>query len=35
MQLNGIDFETNFKHYPDEKGYFGKYGGAYVSDDLK
>ena len=35
MKLNGVDFETYFKHYPDEKGYFGKYGGAYISDDLK
>ena len=35
MQQNGIDFETYFKHYPDENGFFGKYGGAYVSEDLK
>ncbi len=35
MNVNGIDFNTYFKHYPDEKGYFGKYGGAYVSEDLK
>ncbi len=35
MIYNGIDFETYFKHYPDENGYFGKYGGAYISDDLK
>ncbi len=35
MQYNGIDFETYFKHYPDENGYFGRYGGCYVSDDLK
>lgn len=35
MQLNGIDFETYFKHYPDENGYFGKYGGAYISDELR
>ena len=35
MKLNNIDFETYFKNYPDENGYFGKYGGAYVSDELK
>lgn len=35
MTQNGIDFETYFKHYPDEKGYFGKYGGSYVSPELQ
>ncbi len=35
MTLNGIDFDTYFKHYPDDNGYFGRYGGAYVSDELK
>ncbi len=35
MNMNGIDFETYFKHYPSEDGFFGKYGGAYVNDDLK
>ena len=35
MKYNGIDFDTYFKHYPDAEGYFGKYGGAYVSDELK
>lgn len=35
MEFNGVDFQTYFKNYPDENGYFGKYGGAYVSDDLK
>ena len=35
MNFNGIDFDTYFKNYPDENGFFGKYGGAYVSDDLK
>ncbi len=35
MQYNGIDFDTYLKQYPNEEGYFGKYGGAYVSDDLK
>ena len=35
MNMNGIDFDTYFKHYPDENGYFGRYGGVYVSDELK
>ncbi|MBP3300383.1 MAG: tryptophan synthase subunit beta [Clostridia bacterium] len=35
MIFNGVDFETYFKHYPDEKGYFGPYGGAYIPDNLK
>ncbi len=35
MKYNGIDFDTYFKNYPDAEGYFGKYGGAYVSDELK
>ncbi len=35
MHLNDVDFNTYFKHYPDENGYFGRYGGAYVSDELK
>ena len=32
MKLNGVDFETYFKHYPDQQGYFGKYGGNYLED---
>ena len=35
MNFNGIDFDTYFKHYPDNNGFFGKYGGAYISDELK
>ena len=35
MQYNGIDFNTYYKNYPDENGYFGKYGGVYISDELK
>ena len=35
MEVNHVDFDTYFKHYPDENGYFGPYGGAYVSDELK
>ena len=35
MEFNGINFDTYFKNYPNTEGYFGKYGGAYVSEDLK
>ena len=35
MNFNGTDFDTYFKHYPDENGYFGPYGGAYIPDNLK
>ena len=35
MNFNGVNFDTYLKNYPDEKGYFGRYGGAYVSDELK
>lgn len=35
MLYNGIDFDTYFKNYPDVNGYFGKYGGAYIPEELK
>ena len=35
MNYNGIDFDTYFNYYPDENGYFGKYGGAYIDENLK
>ncbi len=35
MIYNNIDFSTYFKNYPDKNGFFGKYGGAYVSEELK
>lgn len=35
MNFNNVDFETYFKTYPDENGYFGKYGGAYITPELK
>ena len=35
MIFNGINFDTYLKNYPDEKGYFGNFGGSYVSDELK
>ena len=35
MKLNNVDFDNYLKKYPNEEGYFGKYGGAYVSDELR
>lgn len=35
MIYNDINFDTYLKEYPDEKGYFGKYGGAYITPELK
>ena len=35
MLYNGINFDTYFKNYPDANGYFGRYGGVYISDELK
>jgi len=35
MIYNGVDFDTYFKHYPDKKGFFGKYGGSFVNPELQ
>ena len=35
MNFNNTNFDNYFKNYPDEKGYFGKYGGCYVTPELK
>ena len=35
MEFNGINFDTYFKHYPNAEGFFGRYGGCYISDDLR
>ncbi|MBQ8009966.1 MAG: tryptophan synthase subunit beta [Oscillospiraceae bacterium] len=35
MKHNGYEFDNYFKNHPDMDGFFGKYGGAYVSDELK
>ena len=35
MNFNNIDFDTYLKNYPDENGYFGRYGGAYIPPELK
>ena len=33
--MKKIDFSTYFKNYPNKEGYFGKYGGCYISSELK
>ena len=35
MKFNDIEFNTYFKNYPNEKGYFGKYGGSYLTPELQ
>ena len=35
MILNNVDFETYFRNYPDEKGYFGRYGGSFIAPELQ
>ena len=35
MLYNGVNFDTYFRNYPDKNGFFGKYGGAYVSSELQ
>ena len=35
MEFNNVNFDTYFKNYPDSAGFFGKYGGVFISDELK
>ena len=35
MENKKIDYSRYFKNYPDENGYFGKYGGSFVSEELQ
>lgn len=35
MNFGGIDFDTYFRNYPDKNGYFGKYGGCYIPEELR
>ncbi|MBE6639471.1 MAG: tryptophan synthase subunit beta [Ruminococcaceae bacterium] len=30
-----MEFDTYFKNYPDKNGFFGKYGGCYIPEELK
>ncbi len=34
MNLGNVNFDTYFRDYPDENGFFGKYGGCYISPEL-
>lgn len=34
MENNNVNFSTFLKQYPDKNGYFGRYGGAYLPDEL-
>jgi tryptophan synthase beta chain len=34
MELNGINYETYLKNYPNESGYYGSYGGSYLPPEL-
>ena len=35
MMYNNVNFDTYLRNYPNEKGYFGKFGGSYVSPELQ
>ena len=35
MNYNGFEFDNYFKNYPDAKGFFGKYGGSYIPQELQ
>ena len=35
MNFKDVNFDTYFKNYPNEEGYFGPYGGSYIPDELQ
>lgn len=35
MKIKDVDFGTYLKNYPDKDGFFGRYGGSYIPDELK
>ncbi len=35
MKFKDVDMDRYFKDYPNEEGYFGKYGGVYITEELK
>ena len=35
MKYNNVEFDTYFKNYPDQNGFFGKYGGSYIPPELQ
>ena len=35
MKFGEVDFDTYLKNYPDSRGFYGRYGGAYIPDELR
>jgi tryptophan synthase beta chain len=35
MKFNNTDFDTYFKNYPNSDGFYGKYGGSYLPEELQ
>ncbi len=35
MKTKDVDFRTYLKNYPDKDGFFGRYGGSFIPDELK
>lgn len=35
MKFNNVDFDTYLKRYPNAEGYYGRYGGSYISPELQ
>ncbi len=35
MKFNNIEFDTYLKDYPNENGFFGKYGGSFIPEELQ
>lgn len=35
MENKDINYQTYLKHYPSKDGYFGKYGGSFISKELQ
>ena len=35
MKVGQVDFNNYFSQYPDKNGFFGKFGGCYISEELK
>lgn len=33
--MKQVDYKTYLKNYPNQEGYFGKYGGSFISNELK
>ena len=34
MLYNGVNFDTYLKDYPNDEGFFGRYGGCYIAPEL-